>query len=391
MKIANLKIGTRLGAGFALVLVLLLVVTLLGISHMAGIKGKLDEITSVNNFESKQATIMRMTVYDRMLALRNLALLSDPAEMAPEVERIRKQADVYKDAEQELARIFNSNAATTAEEKAMLARVREAEAAILPVMAKAAELGLANKAEEATRTLIQEVRPLQKKWIGELNDLVAFEEKLTDQAVTAAGQQYDAARTRMFAISALALVAGSVIAWAITVSITRPLRDAVAVARTVAAGDLTSRIEVTSTDEAGELLQSLKDMNDGLVRIVGEVRRGTDTISSATLQISGGNLELSSRTEQQASSLEETASSLEELTSTVQQNADNAYQANQLAACASEVATKGGRGGGASGANHGGHQRIGAQDRRHHQRHRRHRVPDQYPCVERSGGSSARR
>src|SRR5512147_2455503 len=83
-------------------------------------------------------------------------------------------------------------------------------------------------------------------------------------------------------------------------------------------------------------------MNDSLVRVVSQVRSGTDTVATASSQIAAGNLDLSSRTEEQASSLEETASSMEELTSTVKQNAENARQANQLAIGSSDVAGKGG-------------------------------------------------
>ncbi|MGV8893495.1 MAG: methyl-accepting chemotaxis protein [Burkholderiaceae bacterium] len=125
-------------------------------------------------------------------------------------------------------------------------------------------------------------------------------------------------------------------------AISRPLEAAVKIARGVAAGDLTQQIDVRSNDETGQLMQALKDMNDSLVQIAGDVRIGTDTIATASGQIAAGNMDLSSRTEQQASSLQETASSMEELTSTVQQNADNARQANQLAASASESAIKGG-------------------------------------------------
>ncbi|MGZ3238168.1 MAG: methyl-accepting chemotaxis protein [Burkholderiaceae bacterium] len=125
-------------------------------------------------------------------------------------------------------------------------------------------------------------------------------------------------------------------------SISRPLNEAVRIAQTVAAGDLTSRIEVDGDDEASQLLRALKDMNESLVRIVGEVRLSTDTIATASGQIANGNMDLSARTESQAGSLEKTASSMEELTSTVKQNADNARQANQLAVSASEVAVKGG-------------------------------------------------
>jgi methyl-accepting chemotaxis protein len=141
------------------------------------------------------------------------------------------------------------------------------------------------------------------------------------------------------AIIALAAVLGV----AIGRSVTRPLQQAVAVAEKVAAGDLTSTIEVNSSDEVGQLLQALSSMNESLRKIAGEVRHGTESITAASKQLSAGNADLSQRTEEQASSLEETASSMEELTGTVKQNADNAMQANQLAAGASDVAMEGGK------------------------------------------------
>ena len=125
-------------------------------------------------------------------------------------------------------------------------------------------------------------------------------------------------------------------------AIIRPLNDAVTIANAVAGGDLTTRIEVNSTNEMGRLLQALKTMNDNLLDLVGKVRYSTESIATASSEIASGNSYLSQRTEEQASSLEETASSMEELTSTVRQNADNARQANQLAIGASEVAMKGG-------------------------------------------------
>lgn len=146
----------------------------------------------------------------------------------------------------------------------------------------------------------------------------------------------------MIGLGVVSTLIGIAIAFGITRSIIRPMSEAVKIAQTVASGDLTSRIEVKSTDETGQLLQALKDMNDSLLRVVGEVRIGTDTIATASSQIAAGNLDLSSRTEEQASALEETASSMEELTSTVKQNADNARQANVLAISASDVAVKGG-------------------------------------------------
>ena len=164
-----------------------------------------------------------------------------------------------------------------------------------------------------------------------------------------AAQEYADAQSNFSAIfmtTSVAVVVGVILAVVIGVMLIRaivgPINDAVDVANAVASGDLTSRIDATSTNETGRLMQALRQMNDNLVDLVGKVRSGTDSIYTASSEIASGNSDLSQRTEEQASSLEETASSMEELTSTVRQNADNARQANQLASGASEVAVRGG-------------------------------------------------
>jgi methyl-accepting chemotaxis protein-1 (serine sensor receptor) len=126
-------------------------------------------------------------------------------------------------------------------------------------------------------------------------------------------------------------------------AISHPLQQALDCFDEMAAGDLSIKIEITSSDEMGALLRGLKKMQTSLSETVLRVRESSSSIATATGQISAGNLDLSSRTEQQAASLEETASSMEELTSTVRQNVDNARQANGLAEKASEVAVTGGQ------------------------------------------------
>ncbi len=162
--------------------------------------------------------------------------------------------------------------------------------------------------------------------------------------------EFDAAQSRFVTvemISIAVIVIGVFLSaliglWLIR-AISRPLNEAVRIAECVAAGDLTQTIEVHSQDETGQLMRAMKNMNESLVNIVGQVRSGTETISVASREIASGNADLSSRTESQASSLEETASSMEELTSTVKQNAENARQANQLVRSTSDVAVKGGQ------------------------------------------------
>ena len=78
------------------------------------------------------------------------------------------------------------------------------------------------------------------------------------------------------------------------------------------------------------------------VKIVREVRTGTDSMAQATSEIADGNMDLS-RTEEQTSALEQaTATSMQELAQTVKQNYDSGRQAHELAESAAKVAMKGG-------------------------------------------------
>ena len=178
--------------------------------------------------------------------------------------------------------------------------------------------------------------------LKDINQLVQIETRLAQASYEEADSAFAKVVVALMAILVLALGISVGISAFMSRMIVRPLKAAIALAGRIARGDLTSEIKVVGRDETAELLRALSDMNASLVKIVGEVRSGTDSIATASKQIASGNADLSSRTEEQASSLEETASSMEELTSTVKQNAENAKQANQLAASASEVALKGG-------------------------------------------------
>ncbi|GJJ02458.1 aerotaxis receptor [Duganella rhizosphaerae] len=125
-------------------------------------------------------------------------------------------------------------------------------------------------------------------------------------------------------------------------SVLQPLERALHGARSIAAGDLSCSFDTEATDEVGQLLRALQQMNSNLIATIRDVRTNVETMAVATRQIAAGNADLSGRTEAQAASLEETASSVEQFSATVKQNADNSAQANQLAQNASNVAVQGG-------------------------------------------------
>ena len=125
-------------------------------------------------------------------------------------------------------------------------------------------------------------------------------------------------------------------------SVLQPLGKAVQGARAIAAGDLSGSFDTGSTDEVGQLLRALQQMNSNLIATIRDVRVNVETMAVATKQIAAGNIDLSGRTEAQAASLEQTASSVEQFSATVKQNAENSMEANMLAVAASKVAVEGG-------------------------------------------------
>ena len=172
-----------------------------------------------------------------------------------------------------------------------------------------------------------------------------FSKNITEYSndLVASAQSRTATMGVVYAALALLLIAVSLGAFLfMNRVILRPLRSVGESFDKIAAGDLTTRVEVNSTNEIGQLFAAVKRMQESLTRTVSAVRRGVDEINVGSREISAGNTDLSSRTEEQAASLEETAASMEQLASTVKQNADNARQANQLAASASDVAERGG-------------------------------------------------
>lgn len=139
----------------------------------------------------------------------------------------------------------------------------------------------------------------------------------------------------------LIFVLGGAFAYIYARSITKSLSEAVKISELVASGDLRSEIEVKTSDENGQLLHALKNMNQNLGQIVRDVRHNAESMLTSVKEIAIGNLDLSQRTEEQASSLEETASSMEQLAASMKGNVEDSKHINKLATGTSKVATHG--------------------------------------------------
>ncbi|QGZ40157.1 methyl-accepting chemotaxis protein [Pseudoduganella flava] len=333
----NLKIGARLGLGFGAVLALLLVVLAIGLSSMARIGARTDDIVADKNVKLEAANTMVDNIRNVTLALTTIIVTPSTPQVNAELEKVAGYRKNYAAAKARLVKRL-----TTEREKALMAKVDALLADGAAKNDKLIALRKDGEIQDGTEYLLNTAAPTLTGVLTAMDELIDYEAEQANAAGAEANAVYRNAQLLMIALGIAALAVGAAIAYFVTRSITRPIGEAVDVAETVAAGDLASTIATDRSDETGRLLRALKGMNDALLNVVGQVRSGTEAIGTASREIAAGNMDLSARTEQQAGSLEETASTMEELTSTVRQNADNARQANQLARNASEVATRGG-------------------------------------------------
>jgi methyl-accepting chemotaxis protein len=337
MNLAQMKISTRLTLAFAVMALAMAVLGGLAIYKVVGVQDAFKTVMDDRYPKIRIAGDIKSVNNEVSQALRNLFVMSDPADIKAQYEVINGSSKRTNANMDKLKETIASEAG-----KAAFAKLVEARAAYRAPRDHVIELLRANKMDEAKLALVKEVRPVQIAYMDRLEDLITLQDKLMSDNGTEVNAMVESTKLTVASLLAAAFALACVLAVWIIRSTTRPIVEAVGIARAVAAGDLAMEIRADGRNETGLLLAALHEMKTRLATTVGEVRRNAEGVATASAQIAQGNNDLSSRTEQQAASLEETAASMEELNATVRQNADNARQANQLAAAASAVAIQGG-------------------------------------------------
>ena len=336
MRIRDLNIGTRLGAGFSAVLLLATISSSVGV-------WRLDQVAS-NTHAMMQEPLIKERKTEEWYHLTFAGL--------------KRQLAIVKSTDASLSEYFSEDAKSSTNKITVIQKYIETHLVYEQERTLFQKVSAARKAYLINRDLIMQAKkegrnddvaalftqfsPLAEAYTNSQLAFLDFQKETVNNLSSEVDGIAENSKILVLSLIGSFILLGGLFAWSLTLSITRPISYALDLASRVADGDLTAKIVVGSNDETGRLLQALKNMTANLVNIISQVRTSTRMIAAESTQIASGNLDLSSRTEQQASTLEQTAASMETLTSTVKQSADNAGQANQLAIAASEVAVTGG-------------------------------------------------
>jgi len=336
-----MKLGTMLGMGFFAVIVVCVCVAAFGWMKLRDQGEQLRVLAEDRMGNLARLQSLKDNANASARVVRNLALITDPAQMAEESRRldevVARNGRVMKELDQRLQ---------TEQARRLFADIRQARQPFVETMRQAGDLGLANQGDAARDLIMGRLRSLQTTYFDAVEALVDYQKAQTQATVDGSLRRVAEDGVAMLVLTLLAAALGGLVAWMITRTVKQQLGGepsyAAGVARQIAQGDLSVQVQLAPGDTSS-LLRAMEDMRAGLARVVADVRQSSESIATGASQIASGNADLSQRTEEQASNLEQTAASMEEMNATVKLNADTVRTATQLAASSSQAATGGGK------------------------------------------------
>jgi methyl-accepting chemotaxis protein len=266
-----MKLAMRLGIGFGALIAVMVAIGLVAVQRVDGINGKvhlvvedrMPKMKAVNEWIDAVNTVARV--------LRNGVILDDKRLVDEEFARIGDECKTIDEARKHL-----EETVTSEEGKRLLERVTDLVKPVRDGQERIIELARSGNDSAAASLLFGEYRKLQGEYIGALEEMLRFQEKL------ASGDGNDAAT---LASSSGGLIIGMIvagvllafgIAWLIAASITRPVARCIEIAEKVARGETDMEIRVDSTDEIGNLMSAMSRMVQTLNELIAQMKKMSD-------------------------------------------------------------------------------------------------------------------
>ncbi|ACX85974.1 methyl-accepting chemotaxis protein [Pectobacterium parmentieri] len=339
-RIRKMKLGTQVGSGFAIVIIIGLLVAIFGRTHLIGLgnttdnlaKNHLANLIVLQELKDNLNVTIKATL--RMLITTEKTVLEDNQKLIETTSA--KNAKLVTQLEENLQ---------AKEVRNILGDLQQNRTAFATVGRQSVALSLNNKQAESIELVKTQLEPIQTKLFNNLNTMIQLQKDYTTQTATNAIEESYYDGNSLLILAGIASLIGVCIAWLITRHIKKQLGGeptyATQVTQEIAQGNLAIPINL-ATGDTTSLLSAMNHMRKSLSGIVEQVRESSESIATGASQIAAGSTDLSQRTEEQAANLQQTAASMEEMSQTVRQNSDTVRNAAQLAQATSNTAAKGG-------------------------------------------------
>lgn len=335
---SNMKIAVRLALGFGVVIALLITIAGIGAVQLAGLNTTVSDIT-----HDKWPKVLLLQ--DGLAGVNEIGISARDLTLASDRQVMQRAKDRIMEARASIAKAWDKlrPSLTLPKGKELMQGILDARERYIAAQDQIIKMVEGGQVDDARAFLDSHFRPAATEYRKRVNELIRFQGDIMEQMSQQAAADYTQARNLVFGMSLVALLLAMGIATWIVRSITRPLSRAVAVAEALAEGDMSVRIDATSRDETGQLLEAMRNMTDKLAQIIAEVRSAADNLSSASEEVSATAQSLSQGASEQAASVEETSASMEQMSASINQNTENAKVTDGMAGKAAKEANEGGQ------------------------------------------------
>ena len=336
----NMKLGVRLGLGFAVVLALMLTLATISYFRFNALNLSIESVVENRLPKIVQATEAVNQINVTARALRNAMLVRTPEEAQKEIDRLM-------DARKKIGEILGALDKTIVnpEQRKLLEKVTEVRQVSVADQNMVLDLFKAGKKDEAVDVLVTKVRVSQGAYIKAVDDLTKRLQELTNESGAEADALAEGGKQLILILGVIAALLAVLIAWWIIHSVLKQLGGEPDYARNmvarIAEGDLTVKIETHAKDSTS-LLFAMKQMSERLTQVVTDVNGGPQALASASEEVSATAQSLSQAASEQAAGVEETSASIEQMTSSIAQNTENAKITDGMASKAAKDAADGG-------------------------------------------------
>ncbi|WP_417447649.1 methyl-accepting chemotaxis protein [Idiomarina abyssalis] len=327
-----MTIANRLYAGFAFILLLLVITTIVGTYQVGEIDKTLVRVNEVGSEKQRFAINFRGSVHDRAIALRDLVLVENADQRPPLRDLIADLKSDYSKADNGMTDIFSNNELVNSKERELLSEIEDIQAQGLAAADETERLLNSNQRQQAQEYVLNEVSPIYAEWLNRINAFIDYEEQSISAGTEEVMSRSENFATLMWWVTAFAIISGGLVAWQIVVKLTHTIggepEEAAEALQRIADGDLTVS---THTRYEDSMMADVNRMVNQLRSILGDVNESASTIlnsSNELAETAGNNQKLVVQQQEQTT---QGATAIHQMSQTVREVAQHTEQAAQLA------------------------------------------------------------
>jgi methyl-accepting chemotaxis protein len=321
----RLTIKLQLGLAFGLIIALLLAATLFGINSLSTTNRDMNAMVDGPAVRLQAAQQLNIHMLNVVRAEKNMVLVDSPEEVKTLEASIEKEKRAFE------ALLTKAKGLATAEGRPKWQALGDAWERLIAAHDRVYALAVADNDAQAAAVSMGEGRKAVVDAAAQVQELVELSQAQLDAATDKADADFANVRTSLVILTVVSLLIAAGAALYISMAVSKGLNRASDAVRSVADGDLTRTVEITTKDEIGDLLGHVNVMIERLRGVVSDAISASENVSAGSQELSAASEQVSQGATEQASSAEEASASMEEMASNIKQNADNAAQTEKIA------------------------------------------------------------